>query len=131
MNQLLTHTGLGTVLLLSFSAYSNGQSTAPNPAPGQKDDNVVVLSGIATTARIADPNERVVFNGQVMRMADFVAEVSSNNEAAQRLRNLEKQNSSSSPQVAPESKKRSDSPSPVVAPAAGSASTPAAAPEKH
>lgn len=52
----------------------------------------VVLSGVVTTARIADPNERVVFNGHVMRMADFVAAVSSSNEAAQRLRTPEKRN---------------------------------------
>ena len=50
----------------------------------------VILSGVATTARIADPNEPVVFNGHVMRMSDFVAAVSSSTEAVQRLRTPEK-----------------------------------------
>jgi hypothetical protein len=56
------------------------------------NSETVVLSGIATTARIADPNERVFFSGRVMRMADYVAAVSSSTEAIQHLRNLEKHN---------------------------------------
>jgi hypothetical protein len=46
--------------------------TPPNNA---KNTDTIVLSGVATTARIADPNEPVVFNGYVMRMSDFVAAV--------------------------------------------------------
>ncbi len=54
--------------------------------------DTIVLSGVATTARIADPNEPVVFNGLVMRMADFVAVVSASSEAAQHPRTPEKRN---------------------------------------
>ena len=68
----------------------------PSPHPTQKGEDknkdVVVFSGVATTARIADPNERVVFNGHVMRMADFVAAVSSSSGAIQNLRIPEKHN---------------------------------------
>jgi hypothetical protein len=63
--------------------------------------NAVVLSGIATTARVADPNELVVFSGRVMRMADFVAAVSSSNEAVQHLRTPEKRNHEKDQQVPP------------------------------
>ena len=52
----------------------------------------IVLSGVATTGRIADANERIVFNGWVMRVADFVAAVSSSNEAVLHLRTPEKHN---------------------------------------
>ena len=86
---------LVTASLLVFSAYSNAQSSQSAPAippQNQKNEDVVVLSGIATTARIADPNEKVVFNGHVMRMADFVAAVSSSSEVLQRLRTPEKRN---------------------------------------
>ena len=58
-------------------------------APGQTKTDTIVLSGVATTARIADPNEPVLFSGYVMRMSDFVAVVSSNSEAVQRLRTPE------------------------------------------
>ena len=70
---------------------SQSQTKESVARTGQSVDTVV-FSGVATKAHIADPNERVVFNGQVMRMADFVAAVSSGNEAVQRLRNPEKQN---------------------------------------
>ncbi|HEV2352123.1 MAG TPA: hypothetical protein VG028_20005 [Terriglobia bacterium] len=63
-----------------------------NPPKIEKKEDIVVLSGVATTARIADPEERVVFSGRVMRMADFVAAVSSSNEAVRRLHNQEKHN---------------------------------------
>lgn len=62
------------------------------PKSESSQQHVVVLSGIAKTARIADPNERVVFSGRVMRMADYVAAVSSSSEAAQRLHIPEKHN---------------------------------------
>jgi len=61
-------------------------------AEPSKDNDTVVMSGVATTARIADPNEQVVFNGRVMRMADFVAAVSSSTEAVPRPHNPEKRN---------------------------------------
>ena len=51
----------------------------------------------ATTARIADPNEPVVFSGRVMRMADFVAAVSSSNAVVQRLHTPEMRNHETSP----------------------------------
>jgi hypothetical protein len=65
------------------------QSTAPSVTASS---DTVVLSGTATTARIADPNEPVVFSGRVMRMADYVAAVSSNNAAAQHPRTPEMRN---------------------------------------
>ena len=83
-------------VVLALSAFTasaqdrSQQSPTTNPPQVQKNEDVVVLSGVATTARIADPNERVVFSGHVMRMADFVAAVSSSSEALQRLHNQEK-----------------------------------------
>ena len=76
-------------------ATSTPQSSPVAPATQKSADkgtDVVVFSGVATTARIADPNERVVFNGRVMRMADFVAAVSSSSGAIQNLRIPEKHN---------------------------------------
>jgi hypothetical protein len=70
--------------------------------PAESSDTVV-LSGTATTARIADPNEPVLFSGRVMRMADFVAAVSSSNAAGQRPRSPEKRNREKD-QLAPPSK---------------------------
>jgi|SRR5580704_3334977 hypothetical protein len=98
----------GTRFLILFAVVCVGtlraQQTAPQSQqtsqsqtkesvgqPGQPA-GTVVFSGVSTKAHIADPNERVAFNGQVMRMADFVAAVSSGNEAVQRLRNPEKHN---------------------------------------
>src|ERR1700730_9703545 len=69
---------------LSCHAQSSSQSPA-NPSQVQNNANVVISSGVATTGRVADPNERIVLNGYVVRMADFVAQVSSNTEAVQRL----------------------------------------------
>ena len=95
---------------LVSKGYAQAQATTPPPAPpapaiqsqsAQKTDEVVVFSGVATTARIADPNERVVFSGHVMRMADFVAAVSASSEAVQHLRTLEKQNREKVQQVPP------------------------------
>jgi len=68
------------------------QSDVKNFPHTQNNEDVVVLSGVATTARIADPNERIVFNGHVMRMADFVAAVSSGNEVVRHLHIQEKRN---------------------------------------
>lgn len=63
--------------------------SAANPESLKVSASGVVMSGIATTARIADPNEPVVFSGRVMRMADFVAAVSSSTAAVQHPRNQE------------------------------------------
>jgi hypothetical protein len=74
--------------IVAFSASCYAQSSSPSPASPpqvQNNANVVVSSGVATTGRVADPNERIVLNGYVVRMADFVAQVSSNTEAVQRL----------------------------------------------
>jgi len=71
------------------------KQVAPEATPVKRDtadSQMVVLSGTATRARIADPNERVVFSGRVMRMADYVAAVSSSTEAVQRLRIQEMRN---------------------------------------
>ena len=84
------------VLALSSPATAQEHSTKTQanksevtaPADQTKTDTIV-LSGVATTARIADPNEPVVFSGYVMRMSDFVAAVSSNSEAVQHLRTPE------------------------------------------
>jgi hypothetical protein len=65
------------------------QPAKVTPPDNAKKTDTIVLSGVAITARIADPNEPVVFNGYVMRMSDFVAAVSSNSEAVQHLRNPE------------------------------------------
>jgi hypothetical protein len=94
MFRSFAHSVLAIASFLAFSVYSVQSPQTPsspaNSAQSQKhDEDVVVLSGVATTARIADPNEKVVFSGQVMRMADFVAAVSSSNAAAQRLRTPE------------------------------------------
>lgn len=101
-------------VLLAFSASTvfaqdrAQQSTNPNDPQVQKNNDVVVLTGVATTARIADPNEPVVFNGRVMRMADFVAAVSSSNGAVQRLHNPEKQNHEKDQPVPPSKPKGSE-----------------------
>lgn len=50
--------------------------TVSLPAPSQP---TITLSGTATNAKTADPNERVLFSGRVMRMSEFVAAVSSSN----------------------------------------------------
>lgn len=80
-----------TVLGNSTSYTALGNSTIKVTIPAPPDEHAaatvapdtVVLSGTAKTARIADPNEPVVFSGRVMRMADFVAAVSSSSAAAQ------------------------------------------------
>ncbi len=90
------------VLLTATSLAAQERQAAPPPksdaadrvvqSTTDKNADVVVFSGVATTARVADPNERVVFNGRVMRMADFVAAVSSSSGAVQQLRTPEKHN---------------------------------------
>lgn len=95
---------LFVAMTLTIPAYSYAQApqSAPANAPqNQRKDDVVVFSGVATTARIADPNERVVFSGHVMRMADFVAAVSSSSEAVQRLHTPETRNHEKAPPTPP------------------------------
>jgi len=85
---------------LAMSDVSTVKVTIPDPAQNTQQTNsgtagitsTIVLSGVASTARIADPNERVVFNGRVMRMEDFVAAVSSSSAVVQHPRNPEKHN---------------------------------------
>jgi len=114
---------LSIAIALMLPAYSFAQ------APPKSD--TVVLSDKTTTVRVADPNELIGINGHVMRVAEFMAFLSANTSLAQHLRNLEKQNSSDSPQAAPKSQKHSDSPSPAADPAAGQGPPPAATPEKR
>jgi hypothetical protein len=95
--------------LLSVAIPARAQQSSPPPSPSaapdtqaaQKNDEVIVLSGVATTAHIADPNERIVFSGRVMRVADFVAAVSASSEAVQHLRTQEKQNREKAQPVPP------------------------------
>jgi len=69
------------------------QETTKGSAPSTSTkDGMIVMSGPATTAKIADPNSLVVFNGFVMKVADFVSMVSSGTEAVQHLRSQETQN---------------------------------------
>lgn len=77
------------------------KSSSLMPSETAEQPGIVVLSGVATSAHIADPNERVVFNGRVMRMADFVAAVSSSTEAVPRPRNPEKRNREKDPPTPP------------------------------
>lgn len=68
----------------------------------QNTDDVVVFSGTATTAKIADADQPVVVSGRVMRMADFVAAFSASTSAAQRLHTQETHNHETN-QQAPQS----------------------------
>lgn len=96
---------LAIVLLVSASICASAQtpqsSTTFTAAPSNHQvalsdkvsiSDTVVLSGTSTTGRIADPNEKVVFSGYVMRVADFVEAVSSNTEEIQRLHTPEMHN---------------------------------------
>ena len=75
------------------------QQAHPATPMSAASDGVVVLSATATTARIADPNEPVVFSGHVMRMADFVAAVSSSSATEQRPHTPETHNHEKVPPV--------------------------------
>ena len=100
------------LFLFAYLLASNGnaQAQAPQlpskpsslkPSETAEQPGIVVLSGVATSAHIADPNERVVFSGRVMRMADFVAAVSSSTEAVPHPRNPEKRNREKDPPTPP------------------------------
>ncbi|WP_263355269.1 hypothetical protein [Acidicapsa acidisoli] len=91
-------------VLLCFGcvASAHAQNDAkPNGDSIKDNDEKVVLSGRVTTVRLADPNTPVVFNGYVMRVADFLAVVSASSEVARHLRTPETQNHETVPQVPP------------------------------
>lgn len=123
--------GLVIVSLLAFSASSSAQSSQSAPAKPPQNKNVVVVSDETSTVRIANPNELIGVNGHVMRVAEFMALLSANTSLVQHLRILEKQKSSDSPQVAPQSKTHSDSPSPASVPPAAPVPPRAEFQEKH
>ena len=79
---------------LASLALSAQLSAQQNPKDANKPEadkgQIVVLSGTATTAKILDPNSKIVLSGYVMRVADFGALVSANSEAVQHLRTLER-----------------------------------------
>lgn len=83
---------------IAMTDASAGQVTIMQSQPTQtavteaQTADHIVLSGVASTARIADPNERVVFNGRVMRMQDFVAAASASSVTEPRLHSPEKHN---------------------------------------
>jgi len=82
----------GTSVKVTVPADANSPAT---PA------NTIVLSGTASTARIADPNEPVVFTGRVMRMADYVAAMSASTAAEQHLHIQEMHNRETNPPTQP------------------------------
>jgi hypothetical protein len=95
-------------LILAFGTPSTfaQQQAPPSPKNVTLSGSVnapetVVLSGTATNARIADPNERVIFSGYVMRVADFVAVISSSTAEVQHLRTPEKHNHEKDQPTAP------------------------------
>jgi len=81
-----------TICLLGSSHAFPQDSAKGNGAKPPASEGMVIMSGPASTAKIADPNTPIVFNGYVMRVADFAAMVSANSEAVQRLRNQETHN---------------------------------------
>lgn len=134
MLRKIRNSGLTLIaIVFVFSGPSRAQSpqSSSGSSPQRANDKVIVVSEKTSTARIAAPNELIGVNGHVMRVDEFMAFLSASTSLVQRLHNLEKQNSSDSPQVVPESKMHSDSRLPAAAPAAGSAPPPVAAPEKH
>lgn len=64
-----------------------------------KQSDRVVLSSESTTVRVADPNETVAINGRVMKVADLMAVLSSDNLLEQRLHNQANQIPAGSQQV--------------------------------
>lgn len=92
-----------SIPLAAQNATPNNEDTTKPTKPA-----VVVLEGTATTARILDPDSKIVFSGYVMRVADFAAMVSANNEAVQHLRSLEKHNHEIAPPVPPSTSDRSN-----------------------
>src|ERR1039457_4281266 len=95
----------GLPLLLAVTSLSSLSSWCQQPSP-----NTVAVSEKSTTVRIADPNELVNVNGRVMRVADYVAVLSSSTLWGQHLRIPEKQTPSDSPQAPPAEKTHSKSP---------------------
>ena len=90
---------LGIVLLLAFAVPLSAQN---NPV-----STVAVTSTTSSTSniRVATPNELVVINGRVMRVADLVAVLSSlDSLEVQRLHSPEMRNRESNQPVAPAQK---------------------------
>jgi hypothetical protein len=107
---------LTLVLATVFSVSSHAQASLP-PAQQPSNAKTVILSDQTSTVRVANPDELIGVNGHVMRVSEFMELLSANISLAQHPRTLEKQNSSDSPRVVPQSKTHSDSPSPAPAPA--------------
>jgi hypothetical protein len=116
MNRLLL-----SLPLCLLGAVSVGQQTQQSALPASQvattaitvkipEAQTVVLSDNTSTVRIAEPNELIGVNGHIIRVADFMASLSSDSALVQHLHNLEKQNSSSSPQTPPATKKGSKKP---------------------
>jgi hypothetical protein len=109
MRRLLLSLPLPTLLLGVVMAQQSSQPPTPTPQNHEVkvaetlkgSDAVTVYTGVASSARIADPNEPVVFSGRVMKMADFVAAVSSSSEAIQHLRSQEKRSRETAPPTPP------------------------------
>jgi hypothetical protein len=109
MRRLLLSLPLSALFLGLVMAQQSSQ--VPTAKPQNHDVNVAetlkgsnavtVYTGVASTARIADPNEPVVFSGRVMKMADFVAAVSSSNEVIQHLHSQEKRSRETAPPTPP------------------------------
>jgi hypothetical protein len=94
-------------LVFSLHPYTRAQQSVPanQPETPNKGNAVIVISDQTSTVRIAQPNELIGVNGRVMRVAEFMALLSADTSLVQRPRIPEKQNSSDSQQVAPQSKK--------------------------
>lgn len=128
MSRTLLFVGLA---LMVFSSHVRAQSSQSAPANPPQNKNVVVVSDESSTVRIANPNELIGVNGRVMRVSEFIALLSADTSLVQRLRSLEKQKSSDSPQVAPRAKTHSDSQSPASVPPAAPVPPKAEFQEKH
>lgn len=95
---------ISLVLVPSFAAAQSGRVTpsgSDTAVQSARADQSIVLSGVATDAHIADPEDKIVFNGHVMRVGDYVAAVSASTEAVRRLRSPEKHNRESVPPTPP------------------------------
>jgi len=94
------------VLTVTTSLLAQQPSDKQNPlavptqvvVPAQIEHRIV-LSSESSTVRVADPNETVAINGRILRVADVVAVLSSDNLSGLHPRSQEKQTPASSPQV--------------------------------
>lgn len=90
-----------TVFLIGTSTLISQEATKRSTADVSSGDGLVVMSGPAVTAKVADPNSLIVFGGVVMRVADFVSMVSSSTEAVQRLHTQETRSHETTQRVPP------------------------------